>query len=514
MSALWQAIKDGARQHLQDPALSTPGARASVLSYESLCQRVERLSRHLQGIDPGPLGLLADNGIDWIIADLASLAADRCLVPVPLFFSPRQREHALDDAGAHCLIAPASTPLPANYSRLEKLPGLEDLVLWHREAVDSTDKARLPEKTLKITYTSGSTGAPKGVCLGDDLITEMATVLAEATRDCPIERHLCVLPLATLLENIAGVYAPLLRGAEVVVPGLSDLGFEGSSNFVPQLFLESLSRIRPHSMILIPQLLDALVMASHGGWEAPDSLQFIAVGGGKVSQTLLAGATQAGLPVYQGYGLSECGSVVSLNLPGQNRPGSVGRPLPNAKVTVVDGEIVVDKKLFLGYTDGTGPAMHSALATGDLGYLDADGYLYINGRRKNLIISSFGRNISPEWVEAELQAIPGVLQAIVVGEARPFLGALIFANPTVDDETLDSAIQQTNRLLPDYARIGSWLRLAKPLNTEEGTLTSNGRFKREVVATLYADQISSLYPASKPGDSTLQPPTGRPVYSE
>lgn len=323
----------------------------------------------------------------------------------------------------------------------------------------------------------------------------VANTLADATRDCPIRRHLCVLPLATLLENLAGVYAPLLRGAEICVPDLATLGFRGSSSFVPQLFLQGIGTVRPHSMILIPQLLDCLVEATRAGWQPPDSLVFIAVGGGKVSRAMLEEAERRGLPVYEGYGLSECGSVVSLNLPGRNRSGSVGRPLPHVDIEIIDGEIFVGGQLCLGYTGEPRDSGSGKLATGDLGCFDEDGYLTINGRRKNLLITSFGRNISPEWIEAELNTIPGVLQTFVTGDAQPYLGALLVALPGLDDSRLQEAIELVNKRLPDYARVKCWQRIGSPFSVSEGTLTANGRPRREAILNRYGKQIDALFPS-------------------
>jgi len=491
MSALWNKIRARALGQLQATALTETNDGIS-LSYGDLYRKVEELSDCLKRLKPGSIGLLADNGADWVVCDLASLAADRCLAPVPLFFSSEQREHALDDAGVTWLLAAATADLPEHYQPFGSVPGPQHIVLWQRKPGESS-RTTLPG-TAKITYTSGSTGNPKGVCLEESLITQVAETLADATGEIAVQKHLCVLPLAILLENIAGVYAPLLRGVEIAVPSLRQLGMQGSSQLEPTCFLQAISNSRPNSMILIPQLLDALVQGTRSGWNPPENLQFIAVGGGHVSSQLLEEAVDAGLPVYQGYGLSECGSVVSLNLPGQNRLGSVGKPLPHVKVSLLSGEIQINKQLFLGYADGSKSNPDALLATGDLGYLDEEGYLFINGRKKNLLISSFGRNISPEWIEAELNTIPGVIHCAVVGEARPYLGALIAAAPALDDRFIDSAVGLINATLPDYAQIVCWSRLDTPFSTAAGTLTANGRLKRDAIMASYRTQIDSLYP--------------------
>ena len=145
--------------------------------------------------------------------------------------------------------------------------------------------------------------------------------------NCPSPRA-----LSTLLENIAGVYTPLLANGCIITPSLMDLGMHGSSTLNVGKLLTRLTGYQPNSLILVPELLLALVQACEKGWQPPQSLMFVAVGGGKVSPTLLQNVREHGLPVYEGYGLSECSSVVCLNSPDQNRTGSVGKALPSREI--------------------------------------------------------------------------------------------------------------------------------------------------------------------------------------
>jgi long-subunit acyl-CoA synthetase (AMP-forming) len=223
-------------------------------------------------------------------------------------------------------------------------------------------------------------------------------------------------------------------------------------------------------------MLSALVRELEGGARAPASLRFAAVGGAKVSPALLMRARALGLPVYEGYGLSECASVVSVNVPGADRPGSVGRPLPHVGLSLKEHEIWVD-----------------GVATGDLGRIDGDGFLYIEGRRKNVLITSYGRNVSPEWPEAELLAGGAIAQAAVFGEARPSLCALVVpAAPGVEDGAIDAQVQAANRRLPDYARIARWLRAEAPFTPQNGLATANGRVRRDAVWKLYGARLDGI----------------------
>jgi len=140
----------------------------------------------------------------------------------------------------------------------------------------------LPPGTGKITYTSGSTGQPRGVCLGAAQIEAVARSLEQATAGLGIERHLCLLPLATLLENISGIHAPLLAGATCLLPPASVTGMSYAGPDVARL-LGCIASFAPQSIVLVPELLRVLVTAIERGWQAPDSLRFIAVGGAPVS---------------------------------------------------------------------------------------------------------------------------------------------------------------------------------------------------------------------------------------
>lgn len=463
----------------------------SRYSYASLAAESDELSRRIEDNGVSRLSLIADNGPAWVIADLACQKAGCCFVPLPLFFTPRQIQHSLERAGVDTLLVEESRHLCEDLTRFSRLDGFGDRFRAFR--LPSLHEATLPEQTRKITFTSGSTGNPKGVCLSNALQQSVAASLASIIA---IEkpRHLCVLPLATLLENIAGVYAPLVAGGTVHLPSLATLGFNGCSQLDTGKFLACIDRLEPTTMILIPQLLDALILSVMHGWRAPDSLEFIAVGGSRVAPSVVQRAREFDLPVYEGYGLSECASVVSLNTPANDCPGSAGRPLPHLGIEVIDGEIHVAGNSFLGYLDDPSSWYPDAVATGDLGYMDDAGFIHLNGRRKNLLISSFGRNINPEWVESEITAHPLILQCIVTGDARPYCSALIHADGgLISDTEIEQWLNEVNRSLPDYARVRAWLRLPQPLDSASGLLTDNGRPRRDAINAHFAAAIDQMY---------------------
>lgn len=481
MSHIIQTLDDQARQRPDAVAISNGEVS---LSWTALLTLVDLAAEQLQPYRGQVVGLLAENDIDWVVIDLACLQAGVILLPLPAFFSEQQHRFALRESGACAMI------MSSRGSGDTLTPLIGNLGLVPLEGVTGT---QIPEHTAKVTFTSGSTGEPKGVCLSEANQYRVADSLLQVT-GLEQTRHLCVLPLATLLENIAGIYAPLLSGGEVVLLPAAELGFNGSRGFEISRLLTAIERTEPHSLILLPELLSAILISIEQGWLPPDSLQFIAVGGSHVSPGLLEKAQLAGLPVYQGYGLSECSSVVSLNGLGKNQPGTAGQPLPHLAVTIEDGEIVVAGNAFLGYINSPQSWHPPRIYTGDLGYLDEQGYLYIKGRSKNLLINSFGRNINPEWIESEALADPRIAQCVVVGDARPYCVALIYSRHTATPNVeIEQWLAEVNHSLPDYARIVRWIRLSQPFSKDDGTLTANGKPVREQIAQRYQSHINELY---------------------
>lgn len=435
------------------------------------------------------VAVLADNGPAWAIADLATLAAGRVHLPLPGFFSPDQLRHALEQSGADSVL----TDQPERIGQLDlgfAITGHWQGLTWLRRLVAP---AALPAGTAKISFTSGSTGAPKGVCLSADGLADTAQAVTRRLFDLPLQRHLAVLPLGLLLENVAGLHAPLLREMPVQLPPLASLGWQGMAGFDPAALHAAVEAAQPGSLILVPELLKAwtLYLLASGRRPAP-SLRFVAVGGARVARELLDQARQAGIPAYQGYGLTECGSVVAINRPGDDGD-DVGRPLEHAEIRIDDGEVKIRARAFLGYAGSSAKPDGDEFATGDLGDFTRNGHLRLAGRRKNLLITSFGRNISPEWVESVLLAQPPILQAVVIGEAEASLSAVLVPRPGVSDEAVDEAVVAANNRLPDYARLGRWLR-SPPFSPANGLATGNGRPLRGAIADRFAAASAAHHP--------------------
>lgn len=492
MKAILEAITQHAQQHPQ--AIALQGER-QILTYAQLGAAIDHLADYLSQQTPRALGLLMDNGPAWVVADLAAARANVPVVPLPGFFTAMQLQHTLDDAGVDTIWTDQPARLPALGERHEHYPldiAGSRLTVLQRHARRAV---ALPRFISKVTYTSGTTGQPKGVCLQGDTLQTVAQSLCEATAMSEQDRHLGVLPLATLLENLGGIYVPLLAGATVVLPSLASLGFTGSARLDVIPFHRLLHESEASTAILTPQILQALVEhREHGATHLP-ALRFVAVGGAPVAPVLLARAAECGLPVFEGYGLSECGSVVAVNTPEQARPGSVGKPLAHVQVTFADdGELIVHGPVCAGYL---GETLHShpvrKLATGDLGYLDDDGYLYLTGRKKNLFITSYGRNVAPEWVERELCVQPGIAQAAVFGDGKPWNVAVIVPSADSSPAIIEHALNNANHQLPDYAQVRNWVCASQPFTPANGQYTATGRPRRAPIWQAYADQIEALY---------------------
>lgn len=468
----------------------------TALTYAELNNQIVQLSTQLSASTRHKtIAINVDNHPAWVLLDLAAITLAIPLVPLPSFFSDAQLLHAIQDAGAEVVITD-------NADRFRQLLG--DLIIGmtvfdvaHKTLTQFTlaiAAVALPASTSKVTYTSGTTGNPKGVCLSLSALVNVANSIKNAVGLNQNSQHCCVLPLSTLLENVAGVYAILLAGGTAHILPSAQVGFSGSS-FNSQKLYDALIKSHANSVILLPELLKALVLKLESGAKKLADLRFIAVGGAHVSTQLLARAQRLEMPVFEGYGLSESASVVALNTPAANKIGSVGKPLNHVEITFsADQEILVKGANFLAYSsDDSALSQQQWLPTGDIGYCDDAGFLYINGRKKHIFITSFGRNVSPEWVERELTSQSCIAQACLFGEAKPWNTAVIVAQENVNLNQINQAVFDVNQTLPDYAQIKKFVLADAPFNFSNQQLTPNGRLKRDAIWQQYQQQVNALY---------------------
>lgn len=455
---------------------------ALKLDYATLYAEVRYRQQRLRDEQVGVVALALDNGVEAMLWDLATLFEGLTCITLPPFFSTAQRAHCLEQSQAERVIAEPEFEAELLATGYEKRGEF-----WCRRF---NGPSGMPAGTAKLTFTSGTTGSPKGVCLSADSLLRVARELDHASKPTDPRHHLALLPLAILLENL-GCYAALYAGATLSVPSQKTLGIQGASGVEVPRLLGCLASRNPESLILVPQLLLLLVGAAEQKAFNPHTLRFAAVGGAKVSEALLRRAQQVGLPVYEGYGLSECASVVCLNRPNAQRPGSVGQPLPHVEVRLAeDGEVLIKGSPLLGYLGE--PAYHDDWwPSGDLGEFDAEGFLYLKGRKKHQFVTSFGRNVNPEWVESELTQRRHIAQAFVYGEALPHNHALLWPHrPDCTDAELAAAVAEANATLPDYAQVHHWTRLAQPFSAANGLLTANGRPRRGAIVERYHAQLT------------------------
>ncbi len=414
---------------------------------------------------PQRLGLLMPRDHRHVAADLALASLGRTIVPLPDFFSLGQWQHMAADAGLDAVVTPPEWQ--------DRLNGL-DLPVIH--AIPSSHKRIDNQPSQRVIYTSGTTGAPKGVVLDEANMAASLHGLCAASGANADDVHLSLLPFSLLLEQLAGILVPLLVGARLHI---------GQSPLEAQA-------VGATTSIVVPALLRGWVAGlEQMGLRGPDSLRYVAAGGAPLGLALTSRAWELGLPVHEGYGLSECCSVVAVNRAGHNRPGTAGRPLDGVSITIDDGEIVVSGPTVMrGYLNRDPVAGH--WRTGDLGRLDDDGNLVILGRKDDLVVTANGRNIHPEWIEPMILADPSIARAAVVAAPSGVLRAVLVPALADAPSSPDHWLPRLERLCADapaYARPADVVILPAPLADRHALFTLDGRPRRRRIAAII-DEVS------------------------
>lgn len=443
-----------------------------ALSYGELAAAIAATAQAL-AVTPPVVGLLMPRDRRHAAADLALAALGRTIVPLPDFFSPGQWRHMIVDAGVAVVVT------TAEYR--DRLIGLDVPVLVLEHPVSAPWPEPLPSR--RVIYTSGTTGAPKGVVLEESALAASLNGLERAAAAGPADVHLSVLPFALLLEQLAGVLLPLKLGARIHIAA------------TPQAAPAEAEQVGATTSVLVPELLAGWVAwLRRTGRRAPATLRFVAVGGAPVGEALADEAWSLCLPVHEGYGLSECCSVVTVNRPGERRPGTVGRPLDGVRVDIEDGEIVVrGATLMTGYLGGR--ATDGVWRTGDCGRMLPDGTLLVLGRKDDVVITANGRNIHPEWIEPMLLADPGIRAcAIVSGHA----GLRAAVEPAPDAAGLSPAqwlprLQVLTQSAPPYARPAEVAVIAPAEAQAHSLFTMDGRPRRRRIAHFLEEAEMSFY---------------------
>ncbi|MFF9018404.1 AMP-dependent synthetase/ligase [Streptomyces sp. NPDC014870] len=532
------------------------------------------------GLQPGDrLALMARTTYEWTLIDFAAWAAGLVTVPVYPTSSAFQTRWILQDSGAvACVVEdPAQGRLVSTERR--GLPGLAHLWVLDAGAVDQLRRAGEqvpdeavtarrallgPETLATLVYTSGTTGRPKGCALThgnffaevDNAVAFLHPVFRELSKEAPAT--LLFLPLAHVFGRMVAIGCVRARVRLGHAPSIENGDL-----------LADLAGFRPTFLLAIPYVLEkvynsarataersgrassfdrAARVARRYGHEDEPSLGLRAARalydplvyrrirdalGGRVRHVICGGSplgtrlsefySGAGIDVYEGYGLTETCAASTVTPPRRPRTGTVGRPLPGTAVRIADdGEVwLAGGHVFAGYWDAQREAAvpctdEGWFPTGDLGTLDEDGYLRITGRKKDILITSAGKNVTPAPLEDWLRAHPLIGQCMVLGDNRPYITALLTLDQEglvhwrrmrkkdhlplrrlADDEellgVLQRAVDDANRLVSRAESIRAFRVLAGEWSERSGHLTPSLKLRRAAVLRDFADEVEEMY---------------------
>jgi long-chain acyl-CoA synthetase len=538
------------------------------------------------GVKPGDrVGLFSANRPEWHTADFAINGSGAITVPVYFNESPDRMTYILKHCGAKVVFVVGAAQLRRFLNVRKELPELEQIIVADVEpdvppeclryetliagasAADiSSYRMRasqvLPGQLASLIYTSGTTGEPKGVMLSHtNFCSNVQDLGHDFSLDPAKDLALSFLPLAHVYGRTLD-YIYIFQGAT--------LAYVESVDAVAQALLE----VRPTIIAAVPRFFEkiyarlveqgskntgvkrkifdwAMNVAEHATpWRATGAsaslalqaqwlladklvykkirqgtggrLRIVSSGGAPLSKALAEFFWTIGIPIYQGYGLTETSPIVSSNYP-DNRVGSSGKPIANVLVRAAeDGEILVKGPCVMqGYyknPEATREVLSEDgwFSTGDIGYLDKDSYLFITDRKKDMIKTAAGKFVAPQPIENTLKTSPYILNAMVVGDRRKFVAALIVPNPvTVAARAADQEIKfasnaemaahpwvrslieaEIKRLtvhLAQYETIKRFALLPEDFTFDNGSLTFTLKLKRRVVEQQYASVIESLY---------------------
>lgn len=464
------------------------------------------------GVEPGDrVGLLAENSFDWLVADLSIQSAGGVVVPLHAALGSGAVRRVLADCGASAAIASAAKQLD-KFPPLRVIASIEPcrdaLSLAGLEQRGRSSARRLSveldrrlagldhNSLASILYTSGTTGDPKGVMLTHGNILFDATAMNAALGPFPpAATFFNWLPLSHAYARTVDVYLPLVAGgrmtlarsAETVAVDLSQTHPVHLSS-VPRFYEKLLASVRDLPADERTRRLRA-IFGPRIGW--------LGCGGAPLPLDVARAYEDAGFEVIVGYGLTEASPVISTNRLGANRLGTVGQALPGVEIRIADdGEILTrGPHVMAGYwnrPDAAADAIKDGwLHTGDLGRLDADGYLIVAGRKKDLIVLSSGKKVRASDIEQRLTASPVIDQAAVFGEGRSCLTAVLVPAASVID--LGEALRsECDRALADAApweRIRRIVVADRPFDVETGELTISMKLRRDAVYQRYRAEI-------------------------
>jgi long-chain acyl-CoA synthetase len=506
------------------------------------------------GIQPGDrVGLLAENRAEWPAADVAILAAGAVNVPPHAPLTARQVQFQLADAGVRWLFVSNRVQLDKYLQTSGEMPGIRGVVMMDGPAPEHgvaswaaflqrgrralprlADELRRredrlgPDDLATIMYTSGTTGNPKGVMLTHGNLLSNTLACLDVMPHAPDDVVLSWLPYSHIYGRVidhyiclaSGTLLALAENAEALVQNLEDVRPTHFAS-VPRFYEKALAALRTADAAETGRRLRKL-FGPRFDWASS--------GGAPLPPPTAAAYAAAGVLVLQGYGLTETSPVITFNSKECHKIDTVGRPLPGVEVKIAaDGEVLTrGPHVMKGYWNNSAATAEAIrdgwFHTGDLGALDADGFLRITGRKKELLVLSNGKKVAPTQIEGLLAADPCIEQAVICGEGRSYLCALLV--PAWDKvrralcdegisldgreedlarrpEVLDLLERRVRAALADVSRaeqVRKIVVLPGPFSVAADELTVSLKLRREVVLRKYARELEGLYADSAPAD--------------
>jgi long-chain acyl-CoA synthetase len=500
------------------------------------------------GVGPADrVGLLAENRIEWLIADMGILAAAAVNVSPHTPLTSRQVQFQFSDAGVSWLFVSTSAQVDKIRQVRSELSGLRGVVVFDREAAGNDAiswpgflqrgrqaldrqaeelarrEARLGLDDLAtIMYTSGTTGNPKGVMLTHGNLVSNACAAGEAAPSTPDDLALTWLPFSHIYARTVDHYQKMIAGMTVCLASSAET------------VVQDLADTHPTRMSCVPRFYEKVLAAVTCPDEKETQRRLVKVfgprmdwlgsGGAPLPLPIAQAYAAAGLRILQGYGLTESSPVISFNRKENFRLDTVGQALPGVEIAIApDGEVLTRGPLVMkGYWNNpqaTAEAIRDGwLYTGDIGTLDPDGHLRITGRKKELMVLSSGKKVVPSYMEGLLLGEPCIDQAVVCGEGRNYLTALIVpqwdnlrralrdegvfmdgeSSETLarDPKVRDFLLRRVQAALTDlsqWEQVKRILVMARPFTVADDELTVSLKLRRQVVFAKYAAQIDALY---------------------
>jgi long-chain acyl-CoA synthetase len=510
-------------------------------SATDIYQNIISASKALQsmGVNKGDKVAVAGyNSTKYLILDIAIGIIGAVSVPIYYTSPLNEIKEILDDSSAKILFAGT----PQILDDLKEFDAHISVIALCRQSINNSSQIVSWEEFLKkgetinkmidvplnfddtatIRYTSGTTGKPRGVMFTHGNLRWMAEFIASMPpwKDRTGEiSYLSFLPMNHVVEGIMGTYAPYYAPASLnlyFLENFHDLE-ESLQKVRPNVFfsvprfyekvwcnvLESkIGQIYLNSSGILKTVLGKLIRREILKRAGLDRCAQLIVGSAPVSDELLKYYHELGIEVHNAYGLTEA-PLITINRVGKNRIGTVGKPLPDTYIKIDgDGEILINgPQVMSGYFKDDSDSLEDGwLHTGDLGYETPEDSLVITGRRKEVLVNSYGKTISPLKIEVMLKNISGIEEAMVIGDGKPYCSAFLWAESNL--EGIDEAISEINTQLSRPEEIKKWVVLNNDLSI--GTdLTANLKLKRKSISKRYEDIINFIYGSGTKPDSIL-----------